>query len=113
MLRVARSSPVAPANASMMRHRRVGRRREHLIADGCGPAAAQNVMLEIKAKLEATRSSVASVTSTNATFAPVQRPETGHFARLPASGEHDSQTSAASYGTADLHKSADERPTSP
>lgn len=75
--------------------------------------AAQNVVLEIKAKLEATRSSVASVPSTNATFAPVQRPETGQFARLPASDEMDSQMSAASYGTADLHNSSNDRTMSP
>ncbi len=70
-----------------------------------GPGV-QSVVLEIKAKLEATRSSVASVPSTNATFAPVQRPEFGQFARLPASDEHDSEMSAVSYGTADLHDSS-------
>mmetsp|Transcript_3518 Transcript_3518/g.10219 ORF Transcript_3518/g.10219 Transcript_3518/m.10219 type:complete len:508 (+) Transcript_3518:246-1769(+) len=83
------------------------------LEDGHEKPQLQNVVLEIKAKLEATRSSVASVPSTNATFAPVQRPETGQFARLPASDEMDSQMSAASYGTADLHNSSNDRTMSP
>lgn len=70
----------------------------------------QNVVLDIKARLQATRSSVAS-TSISSTVEPVQRPATGPFARVEARGPRDSRIqlhdsgNSGSYDTATLHDS--------
>jgi hypothetical protein len=55
-----------------------------------GCSAPQSIMSEIRSKLDATRSSAASMTSASTTFAPIARPQHGAFARLPASDEADS-----------------------
>jgi hypothetical protein len=54
----------------------------------------QSIMSEIRSKLDATRSSAASMTSASTTFAPIARPQHGPFARLPASDEADSVSRA-------------------
>lgn len=65
----------------------------------------KHMVLDIKAKLLASRSSNASAPSSNSTFSPISRPTTGPFARQPSHPVPDELDSTATYGTADLHNS--------
>ena len=71
---------------------------EPTVPELCCNAVVQSIMSEIRSKLDATRSSAASMTSASTTFAPIARPQHGAFARLHEADEADSVSHNLMHG---------------
>jgi hypothetical protein len=65
----------------------------------------QMVVLDIKARLEATRSITPASSLSNPAISPVQRPQTGFFAREPSDRPPFGSNGTGSYDTATLDNS--------